>query len=826
MVTGLGLWSIHYIGMLAFHLPVPVSYDWPTVMLSLRVSIAALGIAFYVVSRKSLSLWRLAIGSIIVGTGIAATHYIGMAAMRSAAVYQYDFRLVGLSIALAIVIAFVGLRLAFVTQEEKAGAGRRKFANATVIGFAIPVMHYTEMAAASFTIGGMKPDVSHAISITAQGADGIAVVTLIVLAVAVVTAVFHRRFSAQGLELESAEQRYRLLFERSLAGVIRTTLDGRILDCNLASAHIFGYATCEELIASPITDRYFDPEDRNAFIAALQSMNSLTNFEECLRRKDGSKVWLLGSANLVEGKGGAPTVNEVTFVDITERKHAEEIFRKAFNANPEPITIATNSEGRYIDVNESFLRVTGYSREEVIGHTSLEIKFWECLEDRARLIGMLRKHGSVRDLEIEYRTKSGEKRIALDSAEAIDIAGQECNIGILRDITEQKSLEKQLRQTQKMEAIGKLSGGIAHDFNNLLCVIIGYSEILEQRLPPGDPLHKECLQINKAGQSAASLTRQLLAFSRQQVLEPRVLDLNGIVLNVEKMLRRLIGEHIDLRTNLDHALGCVKADQSQIEQVIINLAVNARDAMTHGGKLMIETANVDLDEDYARRHPPQLPGPYVLLSVADTGIGMDAETQARIFEPFFTTKEVGKGTGLGLSTVYGVVRQSGGHIWVYSELGQGTTFKIYLPRVGQTARLHQPTAAPADSMRGAESILLVEDEKALRGLTRSLLEDSGYTVLEAELPEAATEIALRHGGPIHLLLTDMVMPGMNGRALAANLAAIRPEMKVVYMSGYTAFTHAGLADSDIAVLAKPFTREALLRKVRETLEAEIKVEVK
>ncbi len=823
---GLGIWSMHYIGMLAFSLPVPVSYDWPTVMLSLRVAILSAGVALYVVSRKFMSLRRAVAGSIVMGAGISAMHYIGMEAMRSTAMCHYDARLVALSIALAIVISFVALRLAFLARDEKKGFSLRKIASATVMGLAVPVMHYTGMAAATFTADGMVPDMSHATSITIFGTAGITIVTLMILALAILTSVFDRRFSAQSLELESAEQRYRLLFERSLAGVIRTTLDGRILECNLACARIFGYATCEELLASPIADRYFHPEDRTTFIAILRKVKSLTNYEQCLRRKDGSKVWLLGSANLVEGKGGAPAVNEETFVDITERRNAEETFRKAFNANPEPISIATIPEGRYLDVNESFLRVTGYSREEVIGRTSRELKFWERTEDRTRFIEMVMRQGSVRELETTFRTKSGEIRIAVDSAEVLDVAGQECAIAIFRDITERKSLEKQLRQTQKMEAIGQLSGGIAHDFNNLLGVIIGYSEILEERLPPGDPLHKECQQIKKAGQSAASLTRQLLAFSRQQVLEPRVLDLNAIVLNVEKMLRRLIGEHIDLKTSLDPALGSVKADQNQIEQVIINLAVNARDAMAHGGKLMIETSNVDLDEDYARRHPPQLPGQYVLLAVADTGMGMDAETQARIFEPFFTTKEVGKGTGLGLSTVYGVVRQSGGHIWVYSEPGQGTTFKIYLPRAGQTAGLQQPLAAPAESLRGSETILLVEDEEALRGLTRSLLEGSGYTVLEAGLPEAAIEIALRHGGPIHVLLTDMVMPEMNGKDLATKLAPIRPQMKVVYMSGYTGFTHAGLADSEIALLGKPFTREKLLRKLRETIESEIRVEVK
>ena len=512
-----------------------------------------------------------------------------------------------------------------------------------------------------------------------------------------------------------------------------------------------------------------------------------------------------------------------TIQDITERKKAEERFYKAFNANPEPISIATISEGRYIDVNESFLRITGYLREEVMNRTSAELQFWGEPDGRARFIELLRKQGSVRDLEITYRTKSGEIRVALDSAEIIDVAGQECVIAIFRDITEQKTLEKQLRQTQKMEAVGQLSGGIAHDFNNLLGVIIGYSEILEHRLSPDDPLQKECLQIKKAGQSAASLTRQLLAFSRQQVLEPRVLDLNAIVLNVEKMLRRLIGEHIDLRTQLDPALGLVKADPSQIEQVIINLAVNARDAMAHGGKLMIETTNAELDEEYVRRHVTQPVDSYVLLTIADTGTGMDAETQAHIFEPFFTTKEIGKGTGLGLATVYGVVKQSGGHIWVYSELGQGTIFKIYLPQTGQSIRVEKPKTSLVSLQGNTETILLVEDAESVRDLTRTLLTEHGYTVLEADHPEKAVEIAKTHEGHIHLLLTDMVMPGMNGRALAEKLASMRPDMKVVYTSGYTGFSHTALLDPDLVFLPKPFTRESLLSKLRQILTSDAEV---
>jgi two-component system, cell cycle sensor histidine kinase and response regulator CckA len=562
------------------------------------------------------------------------------------------------------------------------------------------------------------------------------------------------------------------------------------------------------------------PDDqwvRDKYVTDMLAGKRVDSLEYRILRPDGSErvVQVLGGA-VDRDAASMPVRISGVVLDVTEHKKAEERFYKAFHTSPEPITIATVSDGRYIDVNQSFLRITGYEREEVIGRTSLELKFWQRPEDCARFVEMLNSQGSVRDLEITFCTKSGEQRTALDSAELIEVAGQKCILAIFRDTTEQRSLEKQLRQAQKMEAIGQLSGGIAHDFNNLLSVIIGYSEVLEERLPQGDPLHRNCEQIKKAGQSAASLTRQLLAFSRQQVLEPRVLDLNAVILNVEKMLRRLIGEHIDLKTALSPALERVKADQGQIEQVIVNLAVNARDAMPSGGKLTIETANIDLDQDYVRRHPPHLPGPYVLLAISDTGIGMDAETQAHIFEPFFTTKEMGKGTGLGLATVYGVVKQSGGFIWVYSEPGHGTTFKIYLPQTAEAMHADMPVSSPR-SLRGTETVLLVEDGEALREFTATVLTQSGYTVLAAERPDKAIDIARQHRGPIHLLLTDVIMPGMNGRALAGNLVAMRPEIKVVYMSGYTGFTHPGLLDSDVILLQKPFTREALLQKLREGL---------
>ena len=392
------------------------------------------------------------------------------------------------------------------------------------------------------------------------------------------------------------------------------------------------------------------------------------------------------------------------------------------------------------------------------------------------------------------------------------------------DVTDRKRLEEQFRQSQKMEAVGRLAGGIAHDFNNLLMVIQGYADLMQDQLPAGNALHRNADQIRIAARRATSLTRQLLAFSRKQILDPKVLNIQSVVLEMEEILHRLIGEDIELKTSAGRDLGLVKADRSQIEQVIMNLAVNARDAMPSGGRLMIETSNVDLDETFTSHPVMRTPGRYVMLAVTDNGCGMDAETQAHIFEPFFTTKEKGKGTGLGLATVYGIVKQSDGYIWVYSEPGEGTSFKIYLPRIEEVSATEVPDRAPeaVSIPRGAETVLLAEDEDGVRELARQYLETSGYKVLQASNGSEALELATNYEGSIDLLLTDVVMPGISGRELADRLSVMRPDVRILFMSGYTehAVVHHGIVAADAILLQKPFTLSTLASKLREILTAE------
>ena len=518
--------------------------------------------------------------------------------------------------------------------------------------------------------------------------------------------------------------------------------------------------------------------------------------------------------------------------ELAEQRRAEEAlrvseerFRLLVESANDFAMFMLDVEGHVTTWNEGAQRVKGYRASEIIG------RHFSCFydeEDRrlgtpARALEQAVADGRAEEEGWRVR-RDGSRFWANSIVTALREAGgaRRGFTLVTRDVTGRKQLEEQLYQAQKMEAVGRLAGGVAHDFNNVLTVVTGYSDILLNCLAPDDPSHAVLREILKAGERAAGLTRQLLAFSRKQVLAPKVLDLNAVIAETEKMLRRLIGEDIQLRTVADPHLGRVKADPGQVDQVLLNLAVNARDAMPQGGRLTIETRNADLEAAHVRAHPDVRPGPYVLLSVSDTGCGMDEHVRAHLFEPFFTTKEVGKGTGLGLATVYGIVKQSGGHIEVFSTPGKGTTFNVYLPRVAEEVAAAAPKAVARPCGPGSETVLVVEDEAALKDMICLVLRKGGYTVLEARDGGRALRLAQQHRGPIDLLLTDMVMPLMNGFQLAQHLTAARPGLKVLYMSGYTdsAFVRGGVALGEIELLQKPFSPDGLACKVREVLDKE------
>jgi PAS domain S-box-containing protein len=514
--------------------------------------------------------------------------------------------------------------------------------------------------------------------------------------------------------------------------------------------------------------------------------------------------------------------------DITDRKRTEETLRKekefsdAATGSLPGLFYLFDDRGQFLRWNRNFERLSGYSPREIAAMNPLDFFTGEDRNTIERSIREVFQKGYT-TAEVDLVSRDGDTTPYFFTGTLVTFDDKRCVVGTAIDLVERRRLEHQLRQAQKMEAVGRLAGGIAHDFNNVLTVIISNSEMLLSGFGSDDPRRGEVEDIKGAAQRAATLTRQLLAFSRKQVLQPRVLNLNDVVANLEKMLARLIGEDVELMTLLEPDLWAVEADPGQMEQIIMNLAVNARDAMPEGGKLAIETGNVEVDESFTEKHYPMGAGHYVMLVVCDNGIGMDTETRAHIFEPFFSTKPRGKGTGLGLSMVYGIVKQSGGYIWAYSEPGAGTTFKIYMPRVDREAGKVETEPPRTSTARGDETVLLVEDEEAVRVLARRILKESGYKVLEAREPSEALEVCECYADPIHLLVTDVVMPEASGRELAEQLSALRPGVRVLYISGYT--DHDMLQDvlePGVNFLQKPFAPADLARKVRDVLDSRLR----
>ena len=626
----------------------------------------------------------------------------------------------------------------------------------------------------------------------------------------------------------ASELRYRSLFENMLAGFAycRMLFEGdRPVDCEIVEVNrMFETLTgLKDPAGRKVSDMFPGIQATNPEMFVAYGRVATTGVPEQFELYvPGLETWFSVSAYCPE-----PGYFVSVFDDITERKLAENRviaadakYRSLVEHAVYGIYTST-SAGRFTSVNRALVEMLGCANPDEAMALDMTRDLYVDPLERAALVARYADARRIEGVEVRWKRRNGEPftaRLSGVPAHAVDgsLDGFEM---VVEDVTRRHVLESQLRQAQKMEAVGRLAGGVAHDFNNLLSVIMTYTELLLMDLEATDPQRHDLESIRQAASTGAALTRQLLAFSRQQVLEPRVLTLNEVVRGAERILRPLIGEDVTLVTTLERDAGRVRADAGQIEQVIMNLAVNARDAMPEGGTLTIETSSLELMEEYASENFQAKPGRYVVLSVSDTGIGMDEQTRARVFEPFFTTKEAGRGTGLGLATVYGVVKQSGGYIWVHSTPGQGTVFRIYLPRVDEVAEPGEP-AATAGPEGGTETILLVEDAAALRLASRRVLERRGYTVLDAPDGQTALSLAAGHEGPIQLLLTDVVMPGIGGRQLADRLRELRADLKVVFMSGYTddEIMRRGVFERGGAFLQKPFATHDLSRKVREVLD--------
>jgi two-component system, cell cycle sensor histidine kinase and response regulator CckA len=625
------------------------------------------------------------------------------------------------------------------------------------------------------------------------------------------------------------EELFRLISDNAADMIAVVDMDGKRIYNSQSYSRVLGYDQ-DELKSSSSFEQIHD-EDRERVRAAAEGARRTgvgETLEYRIRHKDGTWRVLESTASVIRSPAGEPQKLVIVNRDITERKKAAESLRQSESGFRSMVEDAPygifrcRSDGKLVSANPAFQRMLGYENQEELLQRNLAEEVFSTASEFHKLKNLLDDGQEFRDVAVELKRRDGAQiTLRCRGRSMKDQEGSSSFDVFAEDVTEKRILERQLQMAAKMEAVGRLSGGIAHDFNNLLGVIIGYSQLFKRKLDPQSPLLEHAEEIEKAGKRAAALTRQLLAFSRQQVLTPAVLNLNDLVTDMVKMLPRLIGEDIAVSTSMASDLGSVKADRGQIEQVIMNLAVNARDAMPEGGKLLIKTSNRVLDQAYARQHAGSRPGQYVMLEVTDSGMGMDAETLTHIFEPFFTTKVVGKGTGLGLATVYGVVKQSEGYIWVDSEPGKGASFQVFLPKVdeektGDIAAIKHPGKVAS----GTETILLVEDSEPLRKLTQSFLESSGFRVLVAQNGEEALQMAASHSERIHLLVTDVVMPGINGRVLAERLLAKQRGMKVLFISGYTDSFIAvhGVLERGMALLNKPYTEEELIERVRKVLD--------
>ncbi|MEA2763146.1 MAG: two-component system, cell cycle sensor histidine kinase and response regulator CckA [Gemmatimonadaceae bacterium] len=979
-VMGLGIWSMHFVGMLAFHLSVPIEYDVPLMLLSMLVAVAASLLALVVVNRPLVGMGSFVPAGILMGAAIAGMHYIGMASMRVEASRGYSASIVAMSVLIAILASLVALWLAFRFRSDTTTTGRLlKVVSAIVMGVAISGMHYTAMAAAHFDRGTATGHSSHDIVASGQLAGVIAASAILIILLALIGAVidrsmqeraaFTKRLGEQTDLLTKSEQQYRLLFDHNPNAMwVYDDSTHFFLAVNEAAIQRYGYSRDEFLSLTRGDIRVqadARPPKRVAISAEATARDQTWNGRH--RKKDGSIIDVSVTSHLIMFDGRAAQL--ALALDVTDARRTEEDLRQSEQRtrlildNALDAVITMRASGVISDWNAQAEKMFGIARAEALGkqmsstiiphryrerHDAGLRKFLSTGEgpvlNKRIEITALHNDGHefpvelsispakvgdrwtfsafIRDLTeqkkaqeavqlAEVALQASERRliqiletvplgifvanevgqIVFANAGAQKIVGKgivpTANVGELAEVyqaylagtdqlypvarmplvraltgeaatvddmeihqgrqvislivkgapildhegkivaavvafidtTERRLLEAQVGQTSKMQAVGQLAGGVAHDFNNLLTVIMSYGAMLVERLEPGED-REDVQEITAAADRAAGLTRQLLAFSRQQVMQPRVMDLNDVVGGLEKMLRRLIGEDIELQITLDPSIEAINADPGQLEQVLMNLVVNARDAMPGGGRLTIGTSNSQLSAESSMGTLQAPDGDYVMLAVSDSGCGMTRAVQQRIFDPFFTTKELSRGTGLGLATVYGIVKQSGGEIYVYSELGRGTTFKIYFPRFTLDPAERPEDAHSTELRPGSESILLVEDDANLRALVARVLKDRGYTVHVAASGIEALVIASDPHTLLDAVITDVVMPGMNGREVVEKLRESRPTIGSLLMSGYTddEVLRRGVLQGETAFLQKPFTPDQLARKIRAVLD--------
>jgi two-component system cell cycle sensor histidine kinase/response regulator CckA len=842
IAMGIGIWGMHYTGMVAFQLPVTVLYDVGTVLVSLLAAVFASAVALWVVSRREMTLAQAVSGSVVMGSGIAIMHYTGMAAMRLPARMSFDALLVGLSILIAIIVSLVALWLAFRLRGD-AGArwSWRKLATALLMGAAIPSMHYTGMAAARFQFSGSPVSASAGVDISSLGTAAIVVSTFTILGLAIAMSLVDRRFSAQAVALQASEEQHqkflRQVIDTNPQLVFVKDWDGKFVLVNRAAADIYG-TTVEGLVGKCDADFNLNKEEVEHFLRddreVMASGRSKSIFEEPVTdTRTGEPRWFQTiKVPLLSPNGNAPQVLGVS-TDVTHRRQAEQELRRTSYTlqtliDAAPLAIyALDAEGRVRSWNRAAEQMFGWPAAEVVGQP-LAIVPTEDLDAFRESLARLFRGEAITGLQVRRTRQDGitlDIRVCAAPTRGPDglIDGV---IVIAEDVTERKSLGEQLRQAQKMEAIGQLTGGIAHDFNNLLTIVITNAALLKDQIAADQAdMRSELSELQRAALRGAELIRKLMAFSRQRPLELRPLNLAEVINETHLALQRLLPASVEVSAQVDgNRPLTINGDVGAIEQMLFNLATNARDAMPNGGALRVAVYRGWLDEEHRRTRGWGKAGEYIVLAVSDTGCGMTPETRARVFDPFFTTKEVGKGTGLGMAMVYGLVKQHDGYIDLSSEPGHGTTIRLYFPAVAFTLQAagSEPVAA-APVVGGTERILVVDDEEGIRRSAVRLLTRYGYQVEEAGDGEAALAALGGAATRFDLVLSDLIMPKLGGLALYEELRRRNVKARILLMSGYTAEDIQALngANSGVSFLNKPWTVTDLLRRVREVLDEPI-----